>query len=44
MIARGTIAIIFFFDSEGDYFGLDMLNLKKDLRNISLIVAHPFQV
>jgi len=30
--------------SEGDYFGLDMLRLKKDLNNITLTVAHPFQV
>jgi len=29
--------------SEGDYFGLDMLRLKKDLKNITLTVAHPFQ-
>jgi len=29
--------------SVGDYFGLDMLVLKKDLKNITLTVAHPFQ-
>jgi hypothetical protein len=29
--------------SEGDYFGLDMLKLHKDLQNVSLLVAHPFQ-
>lgn len=29
--------------SEGDYFGLDMLRLRKDLKNISVTVAHTFQ-
>ena len=29
--------------SEGDYFGLDMLRLRKDLKTVTLTVAHPFQ-
>ena len=28
----------------GDYFGLDMLKLHKDLQNVSVLAAHPFQV
>ena len=32
------------FASAGDYFGLDMLKLHKDLQNVSVLAAHPFQV
>jgi len=29
--------------SEGDYYGLDMLKLHKDLQNVTVLSAHPFQ-
>jgi len=29
--------------SDGDYYGLDMLKLHKDLQNVTVIAAHPFQ-
>lgn len=29
--------------SEGDYYGLDMLKLHKDLQNVTVVAAHPFQ-
>jgi len=29
--------------SEGDYFGLDLLKLHKDVQNVTVVAAHPFQ-
>mmetsp|Transcript_95133 Transcript_95133/g.153418 ORF Transcript_95133/g.153418 Transcript_95133/m.153418 type:complete len:613 (-) Transcript_95133:51-1889(-) len=29
--------------SDGDYYGLDMLKLHKDLQNVTVLAAHPFQ-